>query len=225
MWKAPIDKVIPTEGTIERLIIDERHTSRVWVYVAKKKIWRLAIGQITELSLRAGEVFDSERADALTRAARITLAVDKALWLLAASSKSEKEVRGALRARGFEVAIIDIAVARLYAAHALNDEAVAESVARRAVEQGWGRRKVQEVLYKKGIKGEAAKEALKSLQEAGDEGQREEVRRVAVKRWSAIAGDPGAARKLWAYLARRGFDSEIISKVVSEVVRPSEEDA
>ena len=146
-----------------------------------------------------------------------TEAVDAALRLLTHRARSRDEVRRHLERRGFAAAEVGAALDRLEGMAYLDDREFARTwVIERIRLKRLGPRRLRAELVKKGI----AQEIIDlALSEAFPEGE-EELARSAADAWiekRRVAGldlqnDPGARRRLFAYLARRGFTSGVIEE-------------
>ena len=145
----------------------------------------------------------------------------RSLRLLAFRDRSEFEMESRLRAAGFDAEVAQDAVRWLRGLGYLDDDRFAMRYAAERIEAGWGKRRVQAELSRKGLDREVIARALETAGEAVRAATGEEDRVVAAanRRFGAqFASDPEAAeRKLAGYLARRGYDWEEIGRVVRAV--------
>ena len=116
--------------------------------------------------------------------------------------------------------IVDLAIERLLRVGLLNDEVYARSVARaKAVGQGHSKRRVQQELFRRGVDREVADDAIEETfaEEAVDEDAL--VEQAARKKLRSLAALDRAARdrRLYAFLARRGFDGDAIRRGMKKV--------
>jgi len=112
-------------------------------------------------------------------------------------------------------------VERLVAAGLLDDAAFARQVARsKLLGQGASRRRLQQELFKRGVERRLADEAIGEVlsDELVDEG--EIVQRLARKKLRSLGGldEPSRRRRLYGFLARRGYDGEVIRRAMAAVL-------
>jgi regulatory protein len=186
----------------------------------------LSLDAIERLQLSVGrDVAGLEERIALEAA---QLAVyDRALNLLAVRARSAAELARALVRIGGDRPMVDCAIARLQEQGLLDDAAFAQSFTRaKVLGANQSRRRVQQHLARKGVARDVSDAAIKVVFE--DEGidQREMVERAARKKLRSLSKlEPAVQkRRLYAYLARRGFDAEYIRAAMEMLPRRSEKD-
>jgi regulatory protein len=133
-------------------------------------------------------------------------AFERAVEALSRKERSAAELGAWLAERGFVPAEIEVAIGRLVAAGALDDERFAQRFAEDKRElRGWGPERIREALAGRGIDGELIDAAL-----AGErrDSQLERAIELLERRAEAPADQASRARAL-AFLARRGYDSEL----------------
>ena len=71
-------------------------------------------------------------------------------------------------------------------------------------------------LFKRGVAREIADEAVQQVVEDEGLNDADSIERVARKKWGTLNGldEPTRRRRLYGFLARRGFDSDDVSRVV-----------
>ena len=145
-------------------------------------------------------------------------ATDAAMRYLAPSPRSCCEVRRHLVAKGFGQEVAAAAEARLIDLGILDDR----EFARNAVELAVLRRhespaKVQLALQAKGVARELIADALAEI--LMDEGNVDGAVAAGALRLPSLYGAPLAVRrKLGAYLARRGYEAEVIDEACSRLL-------
>lgn len=145
---------------------------------------------------------------------------DRALNLLAVRARSSSELTRSLVDKGEEKAHVAWAVARLQEQGLLDDAAFARSFTRAKVLGGkQSRRRVQQDLGRKGVDRPVADEAIATVFEEEDVDQRAIVEEAARKKLRSLAGlEPVVRRRrLYAFLARRGYDVDDIRQVMNAV--------
>ena len=147
-------------------------------------------------------------------------AYNYALNLLAARPYSTQTLRRKLIQKEYSAADADEAIRRLVDNGLLNDAKYAEQYARsKILTTGASKRRLQQELYRKGIKGELATTAIDNVIEQEEIDPAAVVERVARKKLAQLGDlEPLVLRRrLFAFLARRGYDLEEIKGVVSRL--------
>jgi regulatory protein len=138
--------------------------------------------------------------------------------LLSRKAWTRRELRERLCRRGAPAAVAEAVVADLEARGYVNDRAFAEAWAEsRARGRGYGPRRLQAALTAKGVARPLVDEAVRQAFAETDEETR--ARAAAARRLRGVAGggvEP-AARRLSAYLLRRGFAGGIVRRVVRDM--------
>jgi regulatory protein len=168
--------------------------------------------------LRVGQPVDEAGLLELERRDRGWQAREAALRLLAVRPRSAAELLRRLRMKGYEPEIGEEVIARLRELGMIDDAAFAGLVVRDRVRlRPQGARRLASELRAKGVDDETAHAAIRETMEGEDTDERELARRAAEK-WRPRPGEEPASarRRLHGYLARRGFDSDVILEVLDE---------
>ncbi|HEU4885698.1 MAG TPA: regulatory protein RecX [Longimicrobium sp.] len=176
-------------------------------------------------NLRVGETVDEARLLELERRDRGWQARQAALNLLSVRPRSAAELARRLRMKGYEPEVGEEVVARLRELGMIDDAAFAGSLVRDRVRlKPQGAHRLANELRAKGVDDETARTAIRETMEGEQTDERELARRAAAK-WRPRAGEEPARarRRLHGYLARRGFDAEVIREVLDEAA-PDETD-
>ncbi len=147
-------------------------------------------------------------------------AYNYALNLLGARPYSTSALRRKLIQKEYEPADADDAIGRLVDNGLLDDRKYAEQFARsKIVTTGASKRRVQQDLYRKGIKGELATNAIAAVIEDEEIDPAAVIERVAKKKLAQLGDlEPLVIRRrLFAFLARRGYELEEIKAVVARL--------
>jgi len=147
-------------------------------------------------------------------------AYNYALNLLSARPYATRALHRKLIQKKYEAADADDAIRRLVDNGLLNDAKFAEQYARsKMVTTGASKRRLQQDLFRKGIKGDVATTAIASVLESEEIDPSVVVERVARKKLAQLGGlEPLVVRRrLFAFLARRGYDVDEIKSVVSRL--------
>ena len=199
---------------LERLTPDAR-TAAVAVWVQGKMVGRVHEGAPPRLGLVPGAEVSAEAADALLAALCARAAYESGLRRLARQAVA----RGQLERRLAEVWGPD--AARDAVAHLspyLDDAAFARAwVERRLASRPMGAPALLAGLCGRGVAEDVARPAI--AEAIGDE-DAFGLCQVAARRYLARCDDPSPARRrarLWAHLARRGFDADTAERVLARL--------
>jgi len=177
----------------------------------------LSIEAIERLRLGSGVAFDDRLALEVEREAGILDTYDRALNMLAARGRASADLRRVLIRKGEPADRVTIAIERLERAGFLDDASYARQFTRsKGVGGGLSKRRVQQELAKRGVARDVSDEAIETV--FVEEGVDEEasIERVARKKLRSLSSVDDATRKrrLYSFLARRGYDSDAISRVL-----------
>jgi regulatory protein len=145
-------------------------------------------------------------------------AYNYALSLLAARPYASSALRRKLIQKEYPTADTDDVIRRLLDNGLLNDAKFAEQYARsKMLTTGSSGRRLMQDLYRKGIKGDVATEAIANVVQQEDIDPAVLIERVARKKLAQLGNlEPIVLRRrLFAFLARRGYDLDEIKRVVS----------
>jgi regulatory protein len=149
-------------------------------------------------------------------------AYNYALNLLSARPYSTSALYRKLIQEKYSAADADDAIRRLVDNGLLNDAKYAEQYARsKILSTGSSKRRLQQDLYRKGIKGDVATAAIANVLEQEEIDPAVVVERVARKKLAQLGDlEPLVLRRrLFAFLARRGYDLDEIKSVVVRLLR------
>ncbi len=113
----------------------------------------------------------------------------------------------------------DRVIAKLREAGLIDDADFARQLTRSKMSAGASRRRVHQELFKRGVPREVADEAVEQVVEEDGLSDAESIERIARKKWRTLDGldEPTRRRRLFAFLARRGFASDDVSRVVRQL--------
>ncbi len=149
-------------------------------------------------------------------------AYNYALNLLSARPYSTSALYRKLIQKKYSAADADDAIRRLLDNGLLDDKKYAEQYARsKILSTGSSKRRLQQDLYRKGIKGDVATTAIANVLEQEEIDPAVVIERVAKKKLAQLGDlEPLVLRRrLFAFLARRGYDLDEIKSVVGRLVR------
>jgi len=167
----------------------------------------------------------SREPKAESRERRSKTTYDRALNMLAFRGRSTAELRRQLLKKGEQADEVERVIARLTEQRLLNDTDFARQYARlKLTAAGSSRFRIIQELGRKGIAKPMAEEAIENLKEAEGIDASESISRVAEKKWKTLARLDGqtARRRLYAFLARRGFNPDEIRAAMSALGQDAE---
>jgi regulatory protein len=215
--------------TITAIAPVPRHPGRFEVLVEGKRFATLSLDVIERLGLVVGGTVAGAEERIAHEAAAIKV-YDRALTMLAFRARSSAELARSLVRKGEPKELADRAVARLQEQGLLNDAAFAESFTRaKVLGAQQSKRRVQQGLARKGVARSITDEAIATVFEEEGVDQREVVEQAARKKLRSLMRlDPVVRRRrLYAFLARRGYDGEdirVAMQAVGEELRMGESD-
>ena len=140
-----------------------------------------------------------------------------ALKLLSNRPRSKSHLASLLKKKGYEEADVDQALKRLEELHLINDKLFAEQATEHLLaRQPSGRKRVWDVLRKKKVPSEIAKEVVGKLDREGEHVRAFELAKVYQEKWKDL---PSLKRRKRIYdlLVRRGFDFELCREVIDSI--------
>jgi len=140
--------------------------------------------------------------------------------MLESRARSVIELRRALIKKGEPALDVDAAIERLRAAGLLDDANYARQLARsKAIGAGQSRRRIAQELARRGVARTVGDEAIAAVfdEEVVDEDAN--IERVARKKMKTLAKLDAQVqrRRLYAFLARRGYDVDAIGQIVGRL--------
>ena len=204
-------------AVITGIVASPRREGRFELLVDGRSVATVSLDIVERLQLRVGEVLADARQAAVESAAAELHTYDRALNLLASRPRSARELKRQLVRKGEPEAFADAAVARLTANGLLNDAEFARQFARsKVVGKGMSRRRLEQELYRKGVERETATEAIGDVLSDEDVDEAGMLERLARKKARTLGSLDAASkrRRLYAFLARRGHDSDAIRRAL-----------
>lgn len=208
-----------TTGLITGLRRQSGNRRLVWVYVDGEKLARLSAEDVASLGLRRGMQLSETLLSEVMRRSALVEAKAKALRLLARRSRSRAEIRRYLKTKGFDQTTIETVLGQLERLGYVDDAAHARAYAEQLAVRGRsGPRAIYAKLRQRGVDPELAAAATDEALSGVD--QEAMAQRLAEKRLAALAGLDvyTKRRRLYGFLARRGFDPDTISGVLAHLL-------
>jgi regulatory protein len=152
---------------------------------------------------------------------------ERALDMLEARARAVTELRRLLIKKGEPPDDVDAAIERLRTTGLLDDANFARQLTRsKALGGGHSRRRIQQELAKRGVARDVSNEAIEEVFEEEGIDEAATIERVARKKLRTLGGvDLGTQkRRLFGFLARRGYNSDAIARVLRVVLTPTDDE-
>jgi regulatory protein len=217
-----------TTRRVTAILPSTRKVGRFALEVDGRDVGTLSIEAIERLHLAVGATLDDRAEQEVEREGEILRIYDRALNALAARGRASEDLRRMLVRKGEPADCVDRVIERLRHAGYLDDAAFAREFARyRALGAGLSRRRVQQELGKRGVARDVSVAAIDAV--FRDEGvdEKASIERAARKKLRTLTkvDIPTRKRRLYAFLARRGYDSEDISRVIRAMILEAADDS
>lgn len=219
MPEAPAARPVDGPGIITAISPAPRHPGRFELLVDGRPMATLSLDSIERLHLAVGRTVVGLDARIADEAAQLKV-YDRALNLLAFRARSSAELARTLVRKGEPKEMVERAVERLLEQGLLDDAAFAQSFTRaKVLGAKQSKRRVQQDLARRGVARTVSDAAIATVFEEEGVDQREIVEQAARKKLRSLTKlDPLVRRRrLYAFLARRGYDAEDIRRAMEAV--------
>lgn len=217
--------VLPIEvpgGRITAITPSPRAAGRFDLIIDGEPVARLSIDAVERLRLHVGREIGEREAATIAAEAVASRTYDRAIAMLAVRGRASGELKRLLVQKGESGTVVDQVIVRLQTAGLLDDAAFARQFTRyRAVSGGLSRRRIERELWRRGIDRATATAAIERtfIEEGVDEAAA--IEQVAERKFRTLAklDAPTQRRRLYSFLARRGYDVDAISQVVRRLTK------
>lgn len=193
-----------------------RDPERVSVYIDGTFAFALPAIAAVQRGLKQGVVLDEAAVRELEGLAAGEKAVEAALVFVSYRPRSEREVRDRLRKREFGPEAIEYAIEKMRGWKYLDDRTFAEFwVESRAEHSPRGKRALKSELRAKGVEREVVDIVIDDA-EMDEQGSALEIARKRLRSLSSY-DEETQKRRLSAFLARRGYDWDVVRPVLAEL--------
>ncbi len=195
--------------TITDMQIQKNNKSRANVYVDGEFAFGLEMVTVLRLGLKIGKEVPSDVLSQAVFDSEVSVAFGKAVDYLARAMKTTKQMRDYLTKKGYSQDIVNVVVQKLQGYKYLDDD----EYARLYAQQNKGRkgeRRIKQELLTRGISHQKVQD---QVQIDGDE-QLTSAMSLAQKYLKNKDCDLKTMQKLQRYLLYRGFDYDVVNKIV-----------
>lgn len=180
---------------------------------------RCGVRELSDLALRPGEDYGDAALSAIREACGFYAVRQKAAQLISRQAMSAGEVRRKLTEKGASPEHAEAAAAWLLDIGAIDEGSYAAMVVRHYAAKGYGRRRVENELYRHLVPREYWETALEALPEA-----EETLDRLIQLKLRGMKPDEGQIRKLRDSLCRRGYSWEAVRAAIARNTEYQDDD-
>ncbi|WP_168198341.1 regulatory protein RecX [Crassaminicella thermophila] len=201
-------------------IEQQKNNNRVNLYVDGEFFLGIDMEILYKLRLKEGRDIEKKELQFIIEEETYQKAKSKALKLLHFSSRTEKEMREKLKKYEYSDEIIDRVILFLKEYNFINDQELAKQMVKsKSKEKKYGQNRIKQDLYRKGMDIELIENII--TEELDRETEYENALSLAQKKVKTIKDTDKRKiyEKLGRYLVYRGYDYDIIRKVIDIVLK------
>ena len=205
-------------AVITKIEAQKRKEDRVNIYVDEKFFMAIYKELVFTFNLKKGDNIDEEYLKKILKDEMFLKGKNKALNILSKASQSEKKIREKLN-EDFEEDTVDDVIDFLKKYNFINDGELASKIVNTNVNLNkYGKNKIKQTLYNKGIEKSAIDEAISEIDYNAEF---ENALYLAQKRYDRVKNeDPKKAyAKIANHLAYKGFNYDIIKSVLNKIFK------
>ncbi len=207
---------------ITKIESQKRNNDRVNIYVDEKFFIAIYKELVFSFNLKKGQEIDTNNLKAILEDEMYMKAKNKALNILSKSSQSEKQIRQKL-SNDFEEHIIDRVIEFLEKYKFIDDEDLATRIVNTNINLNkYGKNKIKQNLYNKGIDKSIIEQ---TIDEIDSDKEFENALYLGKKRFNRLKNEDSkkAYQKIGNHLAYKGFNYDIIKKVLNRLFKDIDE--
>lgn len=198
--------------TVIKLEASKHVKGRVLVFFQDAELVKLTEDEVLRHRLYAGKTLTPGEYDDLTEAARLSSAKTTAARIVSARMLSRGELVQKLKEKGEEAVCAELAADWLTELGVLDDARYAASIVRHYASRGYGRKKLEQELFRRKIPRECWETALGEADFSEDT-----IDRLVEKRLRGKTPDEKELGRLQGFLLRRGFSWEEVREALQKV--------
>lgn len=208
---------------ITKIEAQKRSKDRVNIYVDEEYFMAVYAELVYTHSLKKGMEIDKESLESLLHDEMYMKAKNKALSVLSKSDQSEKKLRDKLL-NDYDENIVEEVIEFLKGYKLIDDNLLAEKIVHDNMNLSkFGKNKIKQNLYNKGI---AASDIQDAISQIDPDEEYENAKYLAEKRLKRLKGEDKNKinQKIYQHLAYKGFNYDIIKRVLRELLNFDEFD-
>ena len=202
---------------ITKIEIQKKDKERVNIHVDDKFFMAIYAELIYKFNIKKGDLIDKNYLKKILDDEMYIKAKNKSFNILSKNDQSEKILRDKLSV-DFDENIIEKVIDFLKENNLIDDESLAKKIVNTNVNLNrYGKNKIKQNLYKKGISSDVIN---KSMNDLNEDIEFENALYLAKKRYEKIKNQDKNKihQKLYQHLAYKGFDFNTIKRVLKEVI-------
>jgi regulatory protein len=214
------DAAPPAGGTITGIVASPRAPGRFTVMVDGKAANTLGLAAIERLGLSIGATTEGREA-IIAREEGLLRTYDRAVMILAARGRAAKDLERQLVRKGEPLEFARLAVERLLSEGFIDDESYARSFVRsKSAGAGLARFRLKQELGRQGVERAIVDEAIDDVFEEEEIDEVAAATALACRRSQSLksAGPELRRRRLYSFLARRGYSPDIIGQAIRATI-------
>ena len=209
--------VVSDTARITAITASARHSGRFEILVEREVVATLSLDAIERLGIRIGVLLTEALANRVAVEAAALHTFDRALAMLAARPRAARDLERMLVRKGEPAEHVATAVERLTTLGVLDDAQYARQFIRAKITgAGLSRRRLQSELWRRGVARDVIDAALAEVMVEDEVDESAQIAAVAAKKLRTLrSADPATTRRrLYFFLARRGYESTAIRRVM-----------
>lgn len=205
-------------SVITKIEVQKKNQDRVNIYVDEKFFMAIYKELVFTFNLKKGDNIEEDHLRQILKDEMFLKGKNKALNILSKASQSEKKIREKLE-NDFEEDVIDEVLDFLKKYNFINDNELASKIVTTNVNLNkYGKNKIKQNLYNKGIEKSTIDEAISEID---IDAEFKNALYLAEKRYTRVKNeDPKKAyAKVANHLAYKGFNYDIIKSVLNKIFK------
>lgn len=209
---------------ITKIEYQKKNKDRVNIYLDDEFAFGVDLNIMIKYALAKNMELDDDFINEIIVAEDEKKVFNYAVSILSRAPKSKREIKTKMTEKGYESEIIDKVIEKLISYKYIDDEMYSEAFIRDKINfSKYGKRKIQEGLYSKGINKEIIQDKLKEISYEDELKRAEEL---AAKKLRTLTKEEPMKKKMkiYNYLLNKGFEYETTRKAVSNILKSDFED-
>ena len=202
---------------ITKIEVQKKNTDRVNIYVDDEFFMAIYTELVYSFNLKKGMEIDVENFKSILNQEMLLKAKNKALNILSKADQSERKIREKL-STDFEEETIDNVIEFLLKNKFIDDDLLAQKIVNTNVNLNkYGKNKIKQNLYNKGLSKESINEVILEIDV---DKEFENAMYLAKKRYERVKNEDKNKihQKISQHLAYKGFDYDIIKRVLNKLL-------
>ena len=203
---------------ITKIEYQKNNKDRVNVYLDDNFAFGIDLNIMIKHSLAKNMELEDEFIEEILKAEEEISVYNYALSVLSRYAKSEKQLILKLKEKGYDISFIDNAILKLKQQKYLDDERYSEALINSKINVSkYGKRRIKETLYEKGIDREIIDEKINQL---SDEEELKRACYLLTKKLKSVKEDDTRklSIKLTNFLINKGFEFGTVKKAVRQML-------